>query len=197
MNLDLELADKSMILQTCLQQQLFRSLINICVSTKDFITPMVKLSSLITLKPILTPEEQKTGRTILAYIKNCLDGYYIDYHDDEKYLDMLEKLIAYFVLPISLKLISKTDPENFFKLLELFFEGRVFQLILENSDRFVIKNNSYMVNNIFESTFHLIQSKAVPSSRSTIEYSRTSYSLTTSSWNPILISYNWKSSFSS
>lgn len=50
MNLDLEIVDKAMVLQTCLQKQLFRSLINICVSTKDFITPMVKLSSLISLK---------------------------------------------------------------------------------------------------------------------------------------------------
>ena len=85
----------------------------------------------------------------MAYVKNCLDGYYIDYHDDEKYLDMVEKLISYFVLPISLKMISKTDPRNFFRLLELFFEGRVFQLILENSDRFVIKTSNSVNNNIF------------------------------------------------
>ena len=133
-----------MILQTCLQQQLFRSLINICVSTKDYITPMAKLSGLISIQPPLTAEEAKVGRAILSYIKNCLDGYYVDYHDDEKYLEMLSKLVTYFMLPISLKLISKADPENFFRLLELFFEGRVFQLVLENSERFVIKNNSYM-----------------------------------------------------
>lgn len=64
---------------------------------------------------------------------------------------MLSKLITYFMLPISLKLISKTDPVNFFRLSELFFEGRVFQLILENSERFAVKNNSYMSENIFES----------------------------------------------
>lgn len=85
----------------------------------------------------------------MSYVKNCLDGYYIDYHDDEKYLNMLIGLIAYFVLPISLKLVSKTDPINFFRLLELFFEGRVFQLILENSDKFNLKNNIFPNNHIF------------------------------------------------
>ena len=159
-----------MILQICLKERLFRSLINICVSTKDFITPMVKLSGLITLDPVITEEQIKDNKIILSYIKNCLDGYYLDYHDDEKYLDMLSKLVTYFMLPISLKLISKTDPENFFRICELFFEGRVFQLILENSEMFTVKNSVGLGESIFESNCLGIQNRAVQSLRCTRKY---------------------------
>ena len=166
-NLDLEEMDKSVILQICLQEQLFKSLINICVVTRDYITPLIKLCSLISLECEVREEEVRAGRAIVSYIRNCLNGYYIDYHNDELYLDMLVKLVTYFMLPISLKQICKPDCANFFRLLQLFFEGKVFQLVLENSDKFTIKTNSFMEETIFDSKFGSTQSTAAASFRYT------------------------------
>lgn len=65
---------------------------------------------------------------------------------------MLEKLITYVFVPVTLKILCKTNVERFFILINKFFEPRILQLILENSERFVIKKNPNMEQDVFDST---------------------------------------------
>jgi hypothetical protein len=58
MHLDLELVDKLVLLETCLHFQMFRSLIHICVSQEDYVTPIIKLCGLISLEPEIREGER-------------------------------------------------------------------------------------------------------------------------------------------
>lgn len=46
---------------------------------------------------------------------------------------MLEKLVTYVFVPVTLKILCKIDPKRYFILVCKFFEPRILQLILENS----------------------------------------------------------------
>ncbi len=48
-SLDLEQVEISVLLETCLRFQMFRSLVHVCVSQQDYVTPIIKLCGLVAL----------------------------------------------------------------------------------------------------------------------------------------------------
>lgn len=56
LHLDLEKVDRLVLLETCLRFQMFRSLIHICVSQEDYVTPLIKLCALINVE-----QEEREG----------------------------------------------------------------------------------------------------------------------------------------
>lgn len=77
LNLELEKVDRLVLLETCLRFQMFRSLIHICVSQDDYVTPIIKLCGLVALDSVLKEGESEIGDILFWYVKGCLQGIFI------------------------------------------------------------------------------------------------------------------------
>lgn len=121
MSLELQQVDRLVLLETCLRFQMFRSLIHICVAQEDYVTPLIKLCALVSLEPGVREGEQEVCTILHWFVKGCLQGIFLDCYREEKYIEMLEKLVTYVFMPFTLKILCKCDPERFFVLVSKFF----------------------------------------------------------------------------
>ncbi len=150
MGFDLSLMDKSLLLILCLKEYLYQSMIYICNQHGDFISPILKLCGIFFTQNLSSKDKQQIKEILFFYLKECLLGHTTEYGNSKAHIEMLIQVINFVFIPSTLDMLVGISSGDTIKVINMFFETKILQYILENEGQFFIKKNDYVEMKVFE-----------------------------------------------
>lgn len=125
-------------------------MIYICIQHGDFISPILKLCGIFYTQKLSEEEKIRITEILFFFLKECLLGHNTEFGNSQAYIEMLIQLINFLFIPNTLDMLVGISCKDIIKVVNMFFETKVMQFILENEGKFFIKKNDYVEMKIFE-----------------------------------------------